>query len=226
MQQEIEIPREVPVMTLDGAVLFPHAMMPLYIFEPRYREMLNTVLKSDRVFAVASLDHASEASSESEPPCMVAGIGVIRACKTNADGTSNLILQGLTRVAFEAITQEVPYRMAQIRPIASEPGGSFDLIDTIAPEIISMIELQIKFGAAIPREVVRFLQSVKEPEGVLDLAIHTLCTSGELKQSLLETRGIVPRFASFKAHLEATIETLKVEQQLGGDCDNDTPGKN
>lgn len=226
MQQEIEIPREVPVMTMGGAVLFPHAMMPLYIFEPRYREMLNVVLKSDRVFAVASLDTSAEADPESETPCMVAGIGVIRACKTNVDGTSNLILQGLTRVAFEAITQEEPYRMAKIRPISSEPGGSFDLIDTIAPELISLIELQIKFGAAIPREVVRFLQSVKEPEGVLDLAIHTLCTSGALKQTLLETRGIVPRFVSFKAHLEETIAALKVEQQLGGDCDSDTLEKN
>ncbi|NCG08265.1 MAG: hypothetical protein GWO81_01640 [Verrucomicrobia bacterium] len=226
MQQEIEIPSEVPVMTMSGAVLFPHAMMPLYIFEPRYREMLNAVLKSDRVFAVASLDTSAEADPESETPCMVAGVGVIRACKTNSDGTSNLILQGLTRVALEALTQETPYRVARIRPISSEPGGSYDLIDTIAAEIISLIELQIKFGAGIPREVVRFLQSVKEPEGVLDIAIHTLCTSGELKQSLLETRGIVPRFASFKAHLEETIEVLKVEQQLGGDCDSDSYGKN
>lgn len=213
-------------MTMGSAVLFPQAMMPLYIFEPRYREMLNVVLKSDRIFAVASLDTSAEADPESETPYMVAGIGVIRACKTNADGTSNLILQGLTRVAFEAITQEEPYRIAQIRPISSEPGGSYDLIDTIAPELINLIELQIKFGAPIPREVVRFLQSVKEPEGVLDLAIHTLCTSGALKQTLLETRGIVPRFASFKAHLEATISALKVEQQLGGDCDSGTLEKN
>jgi len=226
MQQEIEIPREVPVMTMNGTVLFPHAMMPLYIFEERYREMLRAVLAKDRVFAVAALNPRAEAAQGSETPHMVAGIGVIRACKTNEDGTSNLILQGLTRVVFEAITQEEPYRMARIRPITSEPGGSFDLIDTIADEIIDLIQLQIKFGATIPKEVVRFLQSVKEPEGVLDLAIHTLCTSGELKQTLLETRGILPRYNRFKAHLEETIAYLKVEQQMGDNLDDNTLGKN
>ena len=39
-KQEIEIPKEVPVMTIGGMVLFPQAVMPLHIFEPRYQEML------------------------------------------------------------------------------------------------------------------------------------------------------------------------------------------
>ena len=64
MQQEIEIPREVPVMTMNGTVLFPHAMMPLYIFEDRYRAMLRAVLESDRVFAVAALDTRPEADPQ------------------------------------------------------------------------------------------------------------------------------------------------------------------
>ena len=213
-------------MTMNGTVLFPHAMMPLYIFEDRYRAMLRAVLESDRVFAVAALDTRPEADPQKETPHMVAGIGVIRACKTNSDGTSNLILQGLTRVSFEAITQEEPYRMARIRPISSEPGGSKIILQSISNEIIRLIKLQIKFGATIPQEVLRFLQSVKEPEGVLDLAIHTLCTSGELKQTLLETRGIVPRFHRFKAHLEEVIACLKVEQQLGDDLDNGSHGQN
>ncbi|CAI8360121.1 MAG: Lon protease [Opitutia bacterium UBA7350] len=221
MQQEIEIPREVPVMTMSGAVLFPHAMMPLYIFEERYRQMLAEVLRTDRVFAVAALDASAEADPENETPCIIAGIGVIRACKTNEDGTANLILQGLTRVALEAITQEKPFRMAQIRPFTSEPGGSFDIVETIAPEIISLIKLQIKFGAAIPKELIQFLKSVDEPEGVLDLAIHTLCTSSALKQSLFETRGIVPRFTNFKAYLEETVTTLKASYLLRSEPDND-----
>lgn len=226
MQQEIEIPREVPVMTMSGTVLFPHAMMPLYIFEPRYREMLKAVLASDRVFAVAALDDSAEVKHGQERPHMVAGIGVVRACKTNDDGTSNLILQGLTRVAFEAITQDEPYCMARIKPIASEPGGSLDIIDCIAPEIIGLVQSQIQYGAPIPDEVVTFLKSVKDPEGVLDLAIHTLCNCSDLKQALLETRGIVPRFQRFRTHLEETVATLKVDQQLRSDFDDETLGSN
>ena len=58
--QEIEIPSEVPVMTMSQTVLFPQAMMPLFIFEPRYREMLQDVLEENRIFAVAALDEEKD----------------------------------------------------------------------------------------------------------------------------------------------------------------------
>jgi len=118
--QEIEIPKEVGVITLKGSVLFPQAMMPLFIFEPRYREMLRDALEEDRIFAVAAADEqAIEAGAENEPSHKVASIGIVRACKKNDDGTANLILQGLTRVRFDEVVAELPYRRAKISPLLS-----------------------------------------------------------------------------------------------------------
>lgn len=223
---KIEIPHEVPVMTMSGMVLFPQAMLPLYIFEPRYREMLKEVLASDRIIAVASLDESAEESKSMETPHRVAGIGMVRACKTNPDGTSNLILQGLSRVELKSITQEEPFRKAQIKPIVSEPGGSFDLIDLIGKEIISLTQSQIQLGATIPNELVSFLKQVDDPETILDLAIHSLCSEGNLRQNLLETRGIVPRFHKFREHMQDTITTLKLERKLRGELEEDDFGAN
>jgi hypothetical protein len=45
------LPEQLPVMPLSGAVLFPHALLPLYIFEPRYRKMLEHALESIGCFA-------------------------------------------------------------------------------------------------------------------------------------------------------------------------------
>ena len=105
-KQEIEIPKEVPVMTIGGMVLFPQAVMPLHIFEPRYQEMLGEVLASDRIFAVAALDESNPENKAKEKPYLTAGIGVVRACRTNEDGTSNLVIQGLARVQLETITRK------------------------------------------------------------------------------------------------------------------------
>ena len=55
MDQSIPLPDQVPVMPLPGALLFPHALLPLYIFEPRYQEMLEHALKEHRMFSVALL---------------------------------------------------------------------------------------------------------------------------------------------------------------------------
>src|SRR4051812_31236393 len=90
------LPPEVPVMTLPNAILFPQALLPLYIFEPRYQRMLSDALHSHRMFAVAM----RRPDSKRETPMAVAGLGIIRASVRNKDGTSHLILQGITRVAL------------------------------------------------------------------------------------------------------------------------------
>src|ERR1700744_4463519 len=96
---EIHLPEEVPVMTLPEVAFFPQALLPLHIFEPRYREMLAEVLATNRLMAVVGLDVRPGRSPEAPYP--VAGVGIIRACQGNDDGTSNLLLQGLCRAAVE-----------------------------------------------------------------------------------------------------------------------------
>jgi len=221
MLNEIEIPSEVAVMTLGSAVLFPQAMMPLYIFEPRYREMLNDVLMGDRIFAIAGLNEAATNAVENEIPHRVAGIGVIRACKKNPDGTANLVLQGLARVEFKSILTEVPYRKVKIQEYLSETGGPGAELDAIKLGVINLLKTQIRLGADIPREVVSFLKGMNDNESVLDLAIYTLCSSSQLKQDLLETRGIIPRYHKFQSFLLSEIETLKLENKLKGDLNDD-----
>lgn len=226
MNSEIEIPAEVPVMTLSETVLFPQAMMPLFIFEPRYRQMLSDVLNKERIFAVASVDPDQEEAEVLETPYPIAGVGVVRACKQNPDGTSNLILQGLARVHFEEIVAEEPYRRARISQVMSETDGEPDSLSAIQPTLVNLVQTQKRLGAPIPNEVLQFLSNIKEPENVLDLAIYTLCSSSRLKQQLLETRGILKRFDKFKHYLSAQIEQLKLDRILKGGLDDDHLGNN
>ena len=224
--QEIAIPCEVPLMTLSQCVLFPQAMMPLFIFEPRYREMLQHVLEEDRIFAVAALDEREEDAEVLETPYSIAGVGVVRACKQNPDGTSNLILQGLARVELESFVCEEPYRRARIHQVLSEADGSEQSLDSIQPTLLTLMQTQMRLGADIPREVLKFLSSIKEPENVLDLAIYTLCPSGRFKQELLETRGILARFEKFERALRTQIERLKLDYRLKGGLDDNSIGNN
>lgn len=226
MSSEIEIPAEVPVMTLNETVLFPQAMMPLYIFEPRYRQMLSDVLSEARIFAVASQKPDEEEAEFLETPCPVAGVGVIRACRQNEDGTSNLILQGLARVHFEEILSEEPYRRARIKQLMSQSDGSEKALAAIQPTIINLLQTQMRLGAPIPKEVIQFLNNIKEPENVLDLSIFTLCSSSKLQQQLLETSGILARFSIFERFLSAQIEQLKLDRTLKGGLDDGEVGNN
>src|SRR3954447_2851991 len=119
--ESLPLPASVPVMPLPGALLFPHALLPLYIFENRYRAMLDYALAADRMFCVALIKPKRSEWRSSADFHHVASVGLIRACVGRGDGTSNLILQGLQRVRFTGFRQETPFPIAQIEPLTSTP---------------------------------------------------------------------------------------------------------
>ena len=114
----IPLPEKMPIMALSGVTLFPNALVPLYIFEPRYREMLASVLAGDRIFAVGMV--RPETGEEDIFP--VAGAGLVRACVEQPDGTSQLILQGVGRVRFDSFEQTEPYLIGHATPFETTMG--------------------------------------------------------------------------------------------------------
>src|SRR6266478_8652413 len=120
MEDIITLPERVPVMPLPGALLFPHALLPLHIFEPRYQEMLDHALRAHRMFSVALVKPHRAQWKSTDDFSHVAGLGLIRACVGRGDGTSNLILQGLRRVRFTGFIQSAPFPIARIEPLESE----------------------------------------------------------------------------------------------------------
>src|SRR5207249_12338995 len=100
MPSSVTLPKELPVMPLPGAVLFPHALLPLYIFEPRYRKMLEHALHQPRMFCVTLVKPSCPDRHAPEDFFHLATAGLIRACVGRSDRTSNLVLHGLERVQF------------------------------------------------------------------------------------------------------------------------------
>ena len=94
-------------MTLKGVVLFPQAMLPLRIFEERYKQMLSDILQKDRMFAVvAERDSHPSENSLTEPPFDVATVGLVRVSKLHSDETSFVMLEGVTRIRIRSIISE------------------------------------------------------------------------------------------------------------------------
>ncbi len=222
MEMEITIPEVLPVMTLPEVTFFPQALLPLRIFEPRYRQMLRDVLAADRLFAVAGLKSSEEgATQQFEPPHRIASVGIVRACQKNADGTSNLLLQGLCRAELIEIVNDEPYRRARVRPLSSEFGASPDTIQALHAEVMRLIDLKEKFGAPLPSDITSFLRGVADPETFVDLAAFNLCEDVRLRQRLLETLDLNRRLTLFARQLRLELEALKLRQKLQGSLGDD-----
>lgn len=224
---QIKIPAILPVMTLSDAVLFPQAIIPLHIFELRYRAMLQDVLNHDRLFAIATLDKSeSKDLADKEAPHPIACVGIVRACVADSNGTSNLVIQGVARIQLEQVLSESPYRKALVQQIKSEDTNPQETLKELQANLLSLISVQRKLGAKIPKDVIQFLATLTKPEDVLDLAIHSLCPSTELRLKLLETRGIVARFNQFFDFMNFEIKRLKMDLYLRRGMSDDQIGLN
>jgi Lon protease-like protein len=186
------LPEQIPVMPLPGALLFPHALLPLYIFEPRYRDMLEHALSHHRMFSVAMLKPQRTQWQSPDDFFHIAGVGLIRACVDRGDGTSNLILQGLERVRFTGFEQETPFPIATIDPLESESLSSVET-EALAAKVL---ELYSKFkgdGRQLPAKVDRYLSDLGDPEMLADLVASTFVTDALRRQRVLEELSVNQR---------------------------------
>jgi len=216
--EEYTLPRQIPVMTLRGVVLFPKAMMPLRIFEERYKKMLNERLLDDRIFAIACEREDVPAEEEHlERPFDVATVGLIRVSKENPDGTSFVLLQGLERVRILSITQEVPYRILEIEPLVTTlDADSVKLRSAITNEL----ERNQKLGGDVSDEMLEFLSPLTDDTAFLDLAAYTLCKETTRKQELLEEQSFSRRANMLIEDLTHENDRLKIiNETLGGNED-------
>jgi len=179
-------------MPLPGAVLFPHALLPLYIFEPRYRDMLDHALRHHRMFCVTLIKPSCPQWLAPEDFFHTASVGLIRACVGRDDGTSNLILQGLDRVRFTGFEQETPFPIATIDRLETDSVSSVET-DALGAKVL---ELYSKFKGdtrKLPPKVDQYLSDLGDPEMLADLMTSTFVSDPLRRQRVLEELSVNDR---------------------------------
>lgn len=203
MADSIVLPDEVPVMPLPGALLFPHALLPLHIFEPRYRAMLEHALRAHRMFSVALVRPERSDWKSTDDFFHLAGVGLIRACVGRGDGTSNLILQGLQRVRFAGFQQSAPFPIARIEPLEVETTTSVET-EALGAKVIELYSKLKTSGRQLPEKVDNYLSHLSDMEMLADLMAATFVNDPLRRQELLEE-------LSLNRRLRLVIQYLREE---------------
>lgn len=212
-------------MTLPNATLFPQALLPLYIFEPRYRQMLADALHSNRMFSVAM----QRPGNSRETPAPIAGLGLIRVSVGHSDGTSHLILQGLARVELKEAVRYKPYRIQRIRPLETPPCDNVK-VDALVAKVRELLEERIQLGLPFPfpvmspekgakdnstspsfspKEILSYLDSITDPEQAADLVSCAVLPGAVERQTILETVDVEARLRRLIHFLLAEIRAKR-----------------
>jgi Lon protease-like protein len=183
----------MPVMVLPDCHLFPGCLLPLYIYEERYRQMLAHALDSNRMFCIGN----REGEGEDAPISPHSTAGLVRACVRQKDGTSHLLLLGLQRIKLSDWVQTKPFRVAKIEPLETVLGDS-DEQQRLKKEALGL------FSAASEqaKELRKVLEENDDAEMVCDVLSYHFTRCPKLQQRLMGEPSLVKRY-------EMVIQALK-----------------
>jgi Lon protease-like protein len=182
--------RRIALFPLPGVVLLPGTLLPLHIFEPRYRAMVADALAGSRMIGMAMLKSGWEQAEDHPAIHAIGGAGEIVESEELEDGRYNILLQGQFR--YRIVREEpaaTPYRTASVEEIASVPFASAEEEARVSRKAKAAFE-RIRATLDLP----------PVPEGALsperlasELALRLRYTPEEL-QALLETDSLSSRF--------------------------------
>lgn len=200
----------VPVFPLPSVVLFPRTVLPLHVFEPRYRALVRDAVEEEGVIAISLLLPGWESNYGGDPPFHEIGtVGRIEGLEPLPNGLFNLRLVGLGRVSFGEIeTKRGGYRIARIRWLGETPVDEGDpgivsaKLDLLASHACLMNELVLEGGpSTVVDEHVSF-------ETAVNGACANLPVEPRLRQRLLEENHLVERQRRGTAILNEVLERV------------------
>lgn len=197
-----------PLFPLPDVVLFPRTLLPVHIFEPRYRLMTAEALRGDREICLALLKPGWETDYYGSPEVYpVACVGKIVQHEELADGRFNLVLHGETKVLIEGFERETPYRVARLRPVNDDAGWL--TTPTVGQDAANLVRLFGRFhaGDGMALALGEMFGAHMSPEAILNTVAMNLGVDAEIKERLLAVESLGARYRAVVRILEEASTT-------------------
>jgi len=202
--------RELPLFPLPEVVLFPKEVLPLHIFESRYRIMLKSVLETDSMFGVIKWDPNTKTMAN------VGCCAQIIKHQTAEDGRSNIITLGQQRFQILEIVRSTPYCSAMVSWINDENVDNFQKLDALKDSVTEALSDVVKLSSKLTNSKKNLPE--KLPNNPMELSFwigsHLGGAVAEEQQRLLEERNTYKRLQREFEMLDHTRKQLAARTAL------------
>ena len=202
--------RELPLFPLPEVVLFPQEVLPLHIFESRYRIMLKSVLETDSMFGVIKWDPNSKSMAN------VGCCAQIIKHQTAEDGRSNIITLGQQRFQVLEVTRSKPFCSAMVSWIADDNVDDLQKLDSLKDSVNEALTDVINLTSKLTNTKKNLPD--KLPDSPMELsfwiASHLGGAVSDEQQRLLEERSTYTRLKREYEMLDHTRKQLAARTAL------------
>jgi len=191
-------------------------MLPLHIFEARYRAMITDCLARDERLAVVGLKPGYEAVYEGKPPVYeVAGAGRIVQWERLPTGRYNLLLRGDCRVRIDReLPADTLYRMVAATPL-EETGAEGPSVEAMASRVRARCHQILTAVGRSGVELQKELDALRDPAELCDQVASALVPAAATRQALLEELNVERRLGRLAAALDDLLSHLSGEGGRG-----------
>jgi Lon protease-like protein len=219
MADEIhDIPEVLPLFPLPEVVLFPHTIVPLHIFEPRYREMMADAVAGQRCFAIALLKPGYQPLyyTRRAPVHPVVGVGRILESEQVEDGNYNLLLRGVGRARIVAEIGTHPYRLARVEPVETYCNHNAARTRQLSDQLFRAIRGNRGLQPELRKHWLQLANLELELDELTDLVGAGVPVEAELRQCLLDEPDAFERATLLVDQLRTLAAVARVQLRVPG----------
>jgi ATP-dependent Lon protease len=216
---------ELPVLPIRNAVLFPGAVAPFDVGREKSVALVEDVdnLPSPVIAIFAQRDPSTDDPGADDLHNVGCAARVLKALK-HSSGNYSLILQGLTRIRLDDVTQSNPYLKAKVKRL-DEAGLEDDEAEALSMSLRDIAKQVIQLMPELPREAGSLIDSIQAPGALADLVAANLDAPVEEKAQLLETVEVKERIRKVLRLLTRQLEILKMRERINSQIKEEM-GKN
>jgi len=211
---DIEIPKELPVLPLRNTVLFPGVVLPITVGRDKSIKAVNDAYKADKLIGVL----AQKDSNIEDPGVLdledVGTVAKIIKLIKMPDGGTTVILQGKRRFKVGAVTAEDPYFKAQVVLLQEEEAPKEQDFEAYVSNIKDLASQIIQLSPNIPSEASIILKNIENPSFLIHFISSNLNTELHEKQQLLEIHHIKSRADLLMQLLQRELQFAELKNKL------------
>ncbi|MBW1709873.1 MAG: endopeptidase La [Deltaproteobacteria bacterium] len=219
-----KIPDILAVLPVGEINLFPGLILPLMIMDPKYINVVQETMSSDRMIGLFAVKETAKQKEKLEPGDFldIGSAGYVLKMSRTEEGLLQVLLQGLSRIRLKEVIEREPYFKAKIE-VLSESFKIDKEVEALMSNLRGLFSRLLDLSPTLPKELGLMNQNIEHPGLLSDMIVSALNLKKDEKQDFLANLDIKDRLRKVSAFLQRELDVMelgsKIQEQIRGKID-------
>jgi len=211
------IPSELPLLPLKDLIVYPFAVQPFLVGQPRSIRLIDQIMKGDRLVALVAQKDPEIEQAGPDDVYTEGTVGRIAQLLRRPDGTIMVAVQGIERVRVVRVTQEEPYLSAEIEVVHEETLENDDQsleIEALRRNAVEVFQRLLSLNQQLPEELGTYATGITDARHVAYLIAGSIRMDLETRQQILELASVREKLLRLTEVLNHELQVLELGRQI------------